>query len=198
MAGALRRAWQIVENSGGNKPVQCLSRHLWKKPQLLEGKIPMKHLLLAACIGAFTLAAGTSMAAETAKKPVHAKKIVKKSAKKAVAAAAPVTPTGEKWQCELGNAIYLSGNLQRDEIIGLNFQGKEYRLPRQSTITGADRYFDQRSGMDLVVIPSKAMLFDRNGGHRLADECQNADMLAGGSAPTQAGGLRAPTASSLP
>jgi hypothetical protein len=76
--------------------------------------------------------------------------------------------------------------MQRDEVIGVNWEGKVYRLPRQNTVTGADRYFDQRTGMDLVVIPSKAMLFNRNLGQRLADECQTADMQAGGSAPTAA------------
>ena len=39
---------------------------------------------------------------------------------------------------------------------------------------------------------AKAMLFDRNEGNRLADECQTAEMAAGAPAPTQAGALRAP------
>lgn len=157
----------------------------------------MKHLVLAACIGAFTLTtAGVAMAQEPAKKPVHAKKAPAKKSTKTVAAE-PVTPSGEKWQCELGHVMYIGGNMQRDEVITVNWEGKEYRLPRLSTVTGADRYFDQRSGMDLVVIPSKAMLFNKNAGQRLADECQTADMQAGGSAPTQAGALRAPVATPL-
>jgi hypothetical protein len=136
------------------------------------------------------------MAQEPAKKPAHAKKAPAKKSTQTVAAA-PVAPKGEKWQCELGHVMYIAGNMQRDEIITVNWEGKEYRLPRMSTVTGADRYFDQRSGMDLVVIPSKAMLFNKNAGQRLADECQTADMQAGGSAPTQAGGLRAPLATPL-
>ncbi|WP_420997053.1 hypothetical protein ACKI2N_013465 [Cupriavidus sp. 30B13] len=160
----------------------------------------MKHLVLAACIGAFSLtSAGVAMAQEPAKKAAPAKKApAKKNTKKTVAAKeVPPEPTGEKWQCELGHAIYISGNMLRDEVIVVNWEGKEYRLPRQSTVTGADRYFDARSGMDLVVIPSKAMLFNKTAGQRLADECQTADMLAGGSAPTQAGALRAPVATPL-
>ena len=159
----------------------------------------MKHFVLAACLGALTLtSAGAALAQEPAKKPAATKKTAsKKSTKKTTEAAAPAVPSGEKWQCELGHAIYVTGNLQRDEVIGVNWEGKEYKLPRQNTVTGADRYFDARSGMDMVVIPSKAMLFNRNLGQRLADECQTADMQAGGSAPTQAGALRAPVATPL-
>ncbi|GAA0848666.1 hypothetical protein [Cupriavidus pauculus] len=159
----------------------------------------MKQLVLAACLGALTLTtAGAALAQEPAKKPA-ATKTKKAPAKKstAAAAAAPVEPSGEKWQCELGNAIWINGNMLRDEVLTVHWQGKNYRLPRQSTVTGADRYFDAASGLDLVVIPSKAMLFNRNLGQRLADECQNADMQAGGSAPTQAGALRAPVATPL-
>ncbi|RZT41576.1 hypothetical protein [Cupriavidus agavae] len=163
----------------------------------------MKQLVLAACIGAFTLtSAGVALAQEPAKKPAATKKApAKKTAKSSknakTVAAAPVEPSGEKWQCELGNAIYINGNMLRDEVLTVHWQGKDYRLPRQSTVTGADRYYDQQSGLDLVVIPSKAMLFNKNLGQRLADECQSADMLAGGSAPTQAGALRAPVSTPL-
>ncbi len=160
----------------------------------------MKHLVLAACFGALTLTtAGAVQAQEPATKPAATKKApAKKSTKKTAAAApAPVEPSGVKWQCELGHAIWINGNMLRDEVITVHWDGRNYRLPRQSTVTGADRYFDQSSGLDLVVIPSKAMLFNKNLGQRLADECQNADMQAGGSAPTQAGALRAPVATPL-
>jgi len=159
----------------------------------------MKHLLIAACLGALTVTTvGTAMAQEPAKKATTKKAPAKKSTKKAATtAAAPVPPKGEKWSCELGNNLYIDGNMQRDEVLTVNWQGKEYKLPRQSTVTGADRYYDARSGLDLVVIPSKAMLFDHKEGHRLADECQTAAMQGGAAAPTQAGGLRAPVATPL-
>lgn len=160
----------------------------------------MKQLVLAACLGALTLtSAGAALAQEPAKKPAATKKAPAKKSSKAAAAAAPaaVQPAGEKWQCELGHAIWINGNMLRDEVLTVHWEGRNYRLPRQSTVTGADRYFDAASGLDLVVIPSKAMLFNRNMGQRLADECQSADMQAGGSAPTQAGALRAPVATPL-
>ncbi|CAG2159347.1 hypothetical protein [Cupriavidus numazuensis] len=157
----------------------------------------MKKLILAACIGAFTFGtASTVMAQEPAKKTTTKKAPAKKSSKAAPAETAS-TPTGEKWQCELGNVLYISGNMLRDEVLTVHWQGRDYKLPRQSTVTGADRYFDARSGLDLVVIPSKAMLFNKNLGQRLADECQSAEMQAGAAAPTQAGGLRAPVTSPL-
>ncbi|KDP83966.1 signal peptide protein [Cupriavidus sp. SK-3] len=160
----------------------------------------MKQLVLAACIGAFTLTtAGVATAQDPATKAAPAKKAPAKKApaKKAATTETAAVPKGEKWQCELGHVLYIGGNMQRDEVITVNWEGKEYRLPRLSTVTGADRYFDARSGLDLVVIPSKAMLFNKNAGQRLADECQTADMQAGGSAPTQAGALRAPVATPL-
>lgn len=167
----------------------------------------MKHLLLAACLGVFTLSAGSAaIAQETAKKASTAKKSAakpkakassKKGTTKTAAAAAPVVPEGEKWQCELGKSLYVAGNMLRDEVITVHWEGRNHRLPRQATVTGADRYFDAQSGLDLVVIPSKAMLFDRNHGQRLADECQTTAMLAGAAAPTQSGALRAPVTSPL-
>jgi hypothetical protein len=163
----------------------------------------MKHLVLAACIGAFSLTTATAvMAQEPAKKAATKKKASTK--KKAAAgtaaaagAAAAVTPTGEKWQCELGNSLYIGGDMLRDEVLTVHWQGRDYKLPRQPTVTGADRYFDARTGLDLVVIPSKAMLFNKNLGQRLADDCQSAAMQAGAAAPTQAGGLRAPATTPL-
>lgn len=110
----------------------------------------------------------------------------------AAAKEAAAKPEGVLWKCELGNEMYIAGDMTRDQVVTMHWKGRNYQLPRQLTRTGADRYFDQRTGMDLVVIPAKAMLFDRNEGHRLADECQTAEMAAGAPAPTQGGALRAP------
>ena len=121
----------------------------------------------------------------------------KAPAKAAPAAASNIPANSEKWQCEPGHSLYIAGDMLRDGVITVHWEGRNFRLPRQTTVTGADRYYDAASGMDLVVIPSKAMLFNRNLGQRLADECQTADMQAGGSAPTQAGGLRAPVTAPL-
>lgn len=151
----------------------------------------MNKFIVGACAGVLSLAASQYATAQTTTSPKPAAK--KKTAKKAAPGKqAEVKPEGVQWKCELGNDLYIAGDMTRDQIIKLHWKGKNYELPRQMTRTGADRYFDQKTGFDLVVIPTKAMLFDRNEGHRLADECQTAEMAAGAPAPTQGGALRAP------
>ena len=172
----------------------------------------MKQLaLLIACIGAlanapltFAQSAAKAPAGQTAQKPAPKKAAVRKTtrAKKAGAvgaagAAAAALPQGVKWDCELGNHLYIDGDMPRAEVITLNWKGSSHKLPRQTTVTGADRYYDPASGLDLVVIPSKAMLFDKRAGQRLTDECQTEEMRAGAAAPTQAGALRAPVVAPL-
>ena len=152
----------------------------------------MNKFIVGACAGVLSLAASQYATAQAPAKPAAKKAPAKKRAAKKAAPVAAVKPEGVEWKCELGNELYLKGDMARDQIITMYWKGKNYQLPRQMTRTGADRYFDQKTGMDLVVIPAKAMLFDRNEGHRLADECQTAEMAAGAPAPTQAGALRAP------
>jgi hypothetical protein len=152
----------------------------------------MNKFIVGACAGVLSLAASQYATAQAPAKPAAKKATAKKRATKKAAPVAAVKPEGVQWKCELGNELYLKGDMARDQIITMYWKGKDYQLPRQMTRTGADRYFDQKTGMDLVVIPAKAMLFDRNEGHRLADECQTAEMAAGAPAPTQAGALRAP------
>jgi hypothetical protein len=163
----------------------------------------MKHIVLAACIGAFSLTTATAVMAQepakttTTKKKASTKKKAAAGTAAVAGAAAAATPNGDKWQCELGNSLYIAGDMLRDEVLTVHWQGKDYKLPRQATVTGADRYYDARTGLDLVVIPGKAMLFNKNLGQRLADDCQSAAMQAGAAAPTQAGGLRAPLTTPL-
>ncbi len=161
----------------------------------------MNKFIVGACAGVLSLAASqyaTAKPATTAKPAAKKAAAKKKSARKsAPAKEAAAKPEGVQWKCELGNEMYIAGDMTRDQVITVHWKGRNYLLPRQLTRTGADRYFDQKSGFDLVVIPSKAMLFDRNEGHRLADECQTAEMAAGAPAPTQSGALRAPAGQPL-
>lgn len=168
----------------------------------------MKQLaLLTACISALAFAplASAQTAEKAAAKPAAQKSTPKKPAARkttrtkaaAAGAAAAAVPQGVKWDCELGNHLYIDGDMPRAEVITLNWKGSNHKLPRQTTVTGADRYFDPHSGLDLVVIPSKAMLFDKKAGQRLTDECQTEAMRAGEAAPTQAGALRAPVMTPL-
>jgi hypothetical protein len=163
----------------------------------------MNKLLIAAIVGtlattsvfvsADAFAATTESSAAKAKRPAPARRIIKRKPKAEAAAAAKIDPIPEgatKWSCKDGLAFYLKGDMKRDSIITVNWAKKDYKLPRQTTTTGADRFHDSASGMDLVVIPTKAMLFSDKDESRLADECMTSEMAAGATAPTQSEALK--------
>lgn len=108
--------------------------------------------------------------------------------KKAVAkkAPAPVVEEGTLWTCAEGVSFRLKGDVATFPAVTLFMKGKKYNLARVITTTGAGRFKDDISGMDLVTIPAKAMLFNRKQGARLGDECKTAEMAK-----------QAPVASSL-
>jgi hypothetical protein len=162
----------------------------------------MNKLLIAAIAGtlattsvfvsADAFAATTESSAAKAKRPAPARRLVKRSPKAEAAAAAKTDPIPEgavKWSCKDGMAFYLKGDMKRDAIVTVNWAKKDYKLPRQDTTTGADRFHDPASGMDLVVIPTKAMLFSDKDSSRLADECMTPEMASGGAVPTQSNAL---------
>jgi hypothetical protein len=162
----------------------------------------MKKSLLAALLGAVSIAlAGVSVdavaqAGAPAPKPKTVKKL-KKSKKAQAKEAAKVDPMpegAETWNCAEGNVIYLKGDMSKDMVMTLHWKDRNYKLPRVITTTGADRFYDTATGIDLVVIPTKAMLFDDTGDReRLADECKTDDMAHNGAlAPTQSNALKNP------
>lgn len=175
----------------------------------------MKKVMAAVLAGACMLAASGFSTQAFAQITITGKAAAKKSPKKAekkaerknerrtsrhagrraAVAAAPVAATmaagSEKWRCEDNASLFLAGDMKRDQILTLFWDGRNYKLPRVQTTTGADRFYDPASGMDLVVIPAKAMLFnDRGDRTRLADECRTTAMLEQNApAPTQANEL---------
>ncbi|WP_277186463.1 hypothetical protein [Caballeronia sp. BR00000012568055] len=159
----------------------------------IVGTLATTSVFVSADASAATTAASGTAATAKAKRPAPARRIVKRSSKAEAAAAAKTDPIPEgavKWSCKDGTAFYLKGDMKRDAIVTVNWAKKDYKLPRQDTTTGADRFHDSASGMDLVVIPSKAMLFSDKDESRLADECMTAEMAAGANAPTQAEALK--------
>jgi hypothetical protein len=163
----------------------------------------MNKLLIAAIVGtlatssvfvsADAFAATTESSAAKAKRPAPARRLIKRKPKAEAAAAAKTDPIPDgavKWSCKDGMAFYLKGDMKRDAIVTVNWAKKDYKLPRQDTTTGADRFHDAATGMDLVVIPTKAMLFSDKDSSRLADECVTPEMAAGATAPTQAEALK--------
>ncbi|MFJ2991859.1 hypothetical protein [Pandoraea sp. NPDC087047] len=156
----------------------------------------MKKLCLTALVALCSVAlAPTAFAADTTTKTTAKKPAPKKKApaKKKAVAAAPAQPDegSELWSCKENNNLYIKGDMKRDQVLTMFWEGRNYKLPRQQTTTGADRFYDAASGMDLVVIPAKAMLFThRDGGSRLADECMTKEMSEQNKlAPTQSNEL---------
>lgn len=78
-----------------------------------------------------------------------------------------------QYQCDLGDKFILYRNAGDDSYVNLRWRNKLYRLNRQKTTTGAGRYEDGKSGLVLINIPSKSMLFDAKKGRQLANECRN-------------------------
>ncbi|MFM0373137.1 hypothetical protein [Paraburkholderia aspalathi] len=161
----------------------------------------MNKLLIAAVIGALSttmLTVATDAAAQTTTTPAakavpkkpQPKRLIKRKANPAKEAKVDPVPEGsEKWSCNEGLAFDLKGDMKRDQIVTVHWANKNYNLPRESTTTGADRFHDAASGMDLVVIPTKAMLFSDKDSSRLADECKTAAMQQGAPAPTQSNAI---------
>ncbi|AHB77450.1 MULTISPECIES: hypothetical protein [Pandoraea] len=158
----------------------------------------MKKLCLTALVALCSTALVPAAFAADTPAPKH--KTTKKAApkkkapaKKATVAAAPAQPDegSELWSCKDNERLFLKGDMKRDQILTLFWSGRNYKLPRQQTTTGADRFYDAASGLDLVVIPAKAMLFThRDGGARLADECMTHAMAEQNKlAPTQSNEL---------
>jgi hypothetical protein len=161
----------------------------------------MNKLLIAAVIGALSttmLTVATDAAAQTTTTPAakavpkkpQPKHLIKRKANPAKEAKVDPVPEGaEKWSCNEGLAFDLKGDMKRDQIVTVHWANKNYNLPREATTTGADRFHDAASGMDLVVIPTKAMLFSDKDSSRLADECKTAAMQQGAPAPTQSNAI---------
>jgi len=136
-------------------------------------------------------AAHSASAAKTASGAHVVKhKIIKKKAV-VVAEKKEMIPEGaDKWSCAENHTLYIKGDMKRDQILTMFYEGKSYKLPRRETTTGADRFYDMASGMDLVVIPTKAMLFSDKEDDRLADECQTDAMIHNNElAPTQSNAI---------
>lgn len=158
----------------------------------------MKKLLLASLIGTLSatmLLATTDAAAQTThstttKKPAPKHRLIKRKPTAAQAKADPVEEGSIEWSCAESQHFELKGDMKRDQIVTVHWGTKNYKLPREATTTGADRFHDAATGMDLVVIPTKAMLFSDKDSSRLADECKTAAMMQGEPAPTQANALQ--------
>lgn len=157
----------------------------------------MKKLLIATVVGTLSIimwvptstvfaqttsSAGAKKAAKTAtvKRKAASKKRVRSKNKSAPAAQTDPVPEGSvTWICNDRQSYQVAGNMKDDQSVTVHWSGKNYLLPRAPTTTGANVFFDQNSGLKLVGIPTKTMLFSSKQDTRLADGCNTA------SAPPQ-------------
>lgn len=127
----------------------------------------MRNLVIAVLTYLFAIVSGvlasnavahTAQTATPSKPSVKVERLRIKHTAHKKTAAKPV-----KWSCKGKETLWITGDMQRDQ-----------------TTTGADRFYDPASGMNWIVIPSKAMLFNDKGQHkkRLADECRSPEMIA--------------------
>ncbi len=77
------------------------------------------------------------------------------------------------YQCDLGDKLTIYKNAADNSYVNLRWRNKLYRMDRQQTTTGADRFENKNDGLVLISIPSKTMLFDSKKGRQLANECRN-------------------------
>lgn len=168
----------------------------------------MKKILIAAVVGALSstmvLTATDAVAQPSstttkpaakkkavARRPAPKKRLIKRKPNLAREAKVDPIPAGAVlWSCAEGLSFDLKGDMKRDQVVTVHWANKNYTLPRETTTTGADRFHDPASGLDLVVIPTKAMLLSDKDDSRLADECKTAAMAQGAPAPTQSNALK--------
>lgn len=77
------------------------------------------------------------------------------------------------YQCDLGDKLTVYKNAGDNSYVNLRWRNQMYRMNRQQTTTGAERYENKSDGLVLISIPSKSMLFDSKKGRQLANECRN-------------------------
>jgi hypothetical protein len=139
-----------------------------------------KNLFTTALVLTATLLASLTEAANQKSSVIPQKRSTSHSKKQnAVLNKRPLDANAVKWNCEHNKTFWLSGDFNRDPALTLYWAGKNHILPRLPTTTGAKRFQDANSGLDLVVLPFKAMLFNNHGGRtRLVDNCKTLEMVA--------------------
>jgi len=80
------------------------------------------------------------------------------------------------WTCSDNHQLKTTGT---GDSLGLVWNSKSYTMKKEASLPGSLRYKNQDTGLDLVVLGNKAMLFNIKSGTRLADFCQTADMKTG-------------------
>ncbi len=80
------------------------------------------------------------------------------------------------WSCSNNERFITSGPANK---LMVQWRSKSYEMQKEASLPGSMRFKHHDSGLDLVVIGPKAMLFNIKTGNRLADECKTVSMKEG-------------------
>ncbi len=80
------------------------------------------------------------------------------------------------WTCSNNERFITSGPIEKLEV---QWRSKSYAMLKEQSLPGSMRFKNYDSGLDLVVIGPKAMLFNIKTGIRVADECKTVAMKEG-------------------
>ena len=80
------------------------------------------------------------------------------------------------WSCSNNERFITSGPANK---LMVQWRSKSYEMQKEASLPGSMRFKHHDSGLDLVVIGPKAMLFNIETGNRLADECKTVSMKEG-------------------
>jgi len=80
------------------------------------------------------------------------------------------------WNCSNNERFITSGPANK---LMVQWRSKSYEMQKEASLPGSMRFKHHDSGLDLVVIGPKAMLFNIKTGNRLADECKTVSMKEG-------------------
>lgn len=85
------------------------------------------------------------------------------------------------WFCENNLQIKTANSELAGLLILWNKKIHSFQLVQ--SLPGSQRFHDDDTHLDFLVIPDKAMLFDAKAGQRLVDYCKTEDMRKGGQPP---------------
>ena len=80
------------------------------------------------------------------------------------------------WSCSNNERFITSGPANK---LMVQWRSKSYEMQKEVSLPGSMRFKHHDSGLDLVVIGPKAMLFNIKTGKRVADECKTVAMKEG-------------------
>ena len=80
------------------------------------------------------------------------------------------------WSCSNNERFITSGPANK---LMVQWRSKSYEMQKEASLPGSMRFKHHDSGLDLVVIGPKAMLFNIKTGKRVADECKTVAMKEG-------------------